>query len=382
MLRAERGYVEARRELRLAHKATLRLEDGALLLDAGQASQRIAAAEVREGWVEPGAGEGETTVVLCMRGGGRLAMRVDAADASRILEAAGVGPHQHVLRVPLGSEASQAGQGVVFHLLGPFLLALVSLLPASVLLVAITAGHTGAAVVGAAILVPILAAWFGLLRFTASGTAVVGADGSSIEYWGRKRFVPHADVLDVELERGWADAEHPGKVVVVTEKERIELPTTTYVADAPERARALAARIVEARREAVARIDDLTAAAKKAALVRNGRTVDAWRGDLARLSAERSDYRRVGFEAEELVAIVEDSLAAPEQRLGAALALSSRKEPALQQRVRVAAAACARAPLRVALGHAAEGELAEAELEAAVAEAEAAARAKRAQGAG
>ena len=111
VLRAERQYVEARRELRGARPATLRIADGALLLDPAR-PRRHRRHEVRQGWSSPGR-EGETRS-FCACEARALAMRVDATDALAHLGRRGRTPSA-VLLVPLATSVA-GGQGVGLHL--------------------------------------------------------------------------------------------------------------------------------------------------------------------------------------------------------------------------------------------------------------------------
>lgn len=88
--------------------------------------------------------------------------------------------------------------------------------------------------------------------------------------------------------------------------------------------------------------------------------VAAWRAGLAGLLAVRAQYRSAGVVADDLLDVVEDPGAAPAARLGAAIALRTRRAPEDRERVRIAADTCADERLRAALeAAAAEEEMAE-----------------------
>jgi hypothetical protein len=93
-------------------------------------------------------------------------------------------------------------------------------------------------------------------------------------------------------------------------------------------------------------------------LERAGRTPQAWREHLVRLIAgAAAGYRDRALSQADMWRVVEDPRAQPEHRVAAALALSPRVKE--RERLRIIASSCAHAPLRIALDHAAEGELEE-----------------------
>lgn len=367
LLRIERAYLDARRALLRSAPAgrTLRIDEHGLSVTLRWDRLEIRRAEVIEGWLEPGEQSSETRAAGCVvalrtdRGKLFYLLVEDETNGRAVLEAMGVGPLQQVLRVPLGSHASVDGQGPVFHLLGPLLLAMVSFTPLLLALAALFAGRPLGFVIGLPVLALIVGAWLSLLRYTAPGTAVVGADGISVEYPGRRRwFLSHARITDVR-----SDA---AKVSVSSGMHRVDLPTASFVAKSAGYTSALAARILQARQEARLRADAVEA--KVAVLDRAGRTLASWKAELAKLSGNAAGYRHVTFEPGELLAVVEDPTAPAERRVGAALALGASAAEVQDARVRVsvAAAACAYAPLRIAIDGAFEGEIDEDEVELAL----------------
>src|SRR6185312_1710914 len=98
-------------------------------------------------------------------------------------------------------------------------------------------------------------------------------------------------------------------------------------------------------------------------LERGGRTVAAWRDDLASLLGESEDYRKRGLSAADLGALIEDAAAPVERRVAAAVALGARQRDEARRRVRIATQAAADDDLRLALERAAEGEIEAAAIE-------------------
>ena len=97
------------------------------------------------------------------------------------------------------------------------------------------------------------------------------------------------------------------------------------------------------------------------ALARGERSLAAWKEALADLAGGQ-DYRRQGWSAEALLAVVEDPSHAPEERVGAAVAATRIADPDVKKRIVVAAESSADPDLEEALTRAAEAEIAEAAL--------------------
>lgn len=83
-------------------------------------------------------------------------------------------------------------------------------------------------------------------------------------------------------------------------------------------------------------------------LARHGRSVRSWRDDLTRQARGDGVFRAAALDATALLDVVEAPGAPPSSRVGAALAAVGHDEE-LRARVRIAATACANAPLREAL---------------------------------
>lgn len=119
----------------------------------------------------------------------------------------------------------------------------------------------------------------------------------------------------------------------------------------PGRAYSLELRV----REALAASRGEHASAQLEMLERRGKSVADWTVALAGLTRAGSSYRAVGLSADDLDAIVASPDVTPERRIGAALALRGAGHPASGDRIRVAAAQCASARLRIALERVGEG---------------------------
>ncbi len=89
-----------------------------------------------------------------------------------------------------------------------------------------------------------------------------------------------------------------------------------------------------------------------------------WHQRLVSTGGQQDPYRRAGAGPEKLSQVLTDPAASPEQRVGAALALTARTDKAdAKSRIRIAAEGCAHPKLRIALERAADGKLAQAALE-------------------
>lgn len=342
--------------IRRARGGAIVVEDGVVTCEEHLGTTRIPCADVVEGWILPQPDATKTVVVLRIRDGRRIVARSwDIAAARALLEAAGVAVHQRILEVPLGSLAAAAGHGTVMHLLGPVLLGLVILSMTLVPLMVVLDPGTGllgslAAVVAYAM--ASVGAAVGLAHYLAPGRAVVGADGVRVARLLRTRFVPYERVRAVGT-RG-------GSVVLSTDGGDMVLHTATFVRDQPEARDALEERLVDAIEGFRA---ERLAAATRDLFARKGLPVAAWKEEIRRLSQRGADYRSAALESEDIARVAEDPSVPPDRRIGAALSLSARDvDPALRERVRVAASATANARLRIALDRALEGELAEDDL--------------------
>ncbi|WP_437973729.1 hypothetical protein WMF11_34170 [Sorangium sp. So ce295] len=95
-----------------------------------------------------------------------------------------------------------------------------------------------------------------------------------------------------------------------------------------------------------------------ALLGRRGLPAPAWRAALRRLVGEAgADYRTAKLTREQAFTVLEDGGAPAELRIGAALALGGSRDGQTEERLRIAAEGCANRDVRLALEHAAEGDV-------------------------
>jgi hypothetical protein len=165
---------------------------------------------------------------------------------------------------------------------------------------------------------------------------VIGADGVLVRNGLLERFIPFQDVAEIiDL------------TLVTTRGKRVKVTVTGKPAD-----RAAAAHRL---REAFQRFKERELAGDLR-LAQGERPFDTWIDALKRQAHDPGAFRRAGTSPETLARIVENPAAATEQRVGAAVALSSLGEDA-KRRVRIAAQASVNEELRVALEAAADEEL-------------------------
>lgn len=167
---------------------------------------------------------------------------------------------------------------------------------------------------------------------------VVGADGLSIRGEVSDRFIPHRIIDRVETQ---------GRALVVVLKDgsRVEVagPSLGY-----RQRDALRRRLVDAMTEqATADATERT----RAMLAMGNRTFEAWRASLRALVRADGVYRQNTVHGAEMVQVLDDPTAPPEQRVAAAMVLAALDEQRdhVRTRVRVAAEATASEPLRGAL---------------------------------
>ncbi len=378
----------------------------ALVIAAGGAEQQLALDDVKQGWIEDVFGEGEACdVVLRLRGGRDVAVRVASRiEGESLLRAARVSVVDRVLRVPLRSLASSQRFGELMGIASmAVLLPFVFVGGAGLIWFVIMCLLHGAPIDdtrGLTILVSLLLAlnalsivgvrW--LARFLRRGEVVVGTDGVALEGFGKRRFIAYSRVRRVARDpRGVRLYLNDGVSVLLPTlvDASAAMPVTPgvdAVIDPAATKRAIPRGVPIddlfrrdlARREALferieqamsARGQSRVSQVQLAQLDRQRRTLPAWRDDLrALLAVEGSGYRGAALGSDQLAEVVEDAGAPAERRVAAAIALSGKGDPEARRRVRVAVEACADQDLRVALEHAAEGEIEEAELHRAMKE--------------
>lgn len=311
------------------HAGELALRDGALRVEGS--SLVVAARDVVNGYAAPDRSGAE--VVLELRDGRRVVTRVASEEeADALLAAAGVSPERRRTRVRLSTPERR----LVFGL------------GVSVLTLALTLF----AVIASLYTLPvwafppmILGGMFGLplaiLRATRPPEVVIGLDGVRVARGLRgPLWIPYAELASVELAAGgFRLVRKDGGVERVS---RGLLGTNEVAA-----IRAIEAALAAYRARGVA-------PEARARLAREGRAVTAWRAGLR--GAGHDDYRAAALSDDDLEAILSAPDASLEQRVGATLALAARDRPRADERVRVAVAATADVPARIALRAALEGD--------------------------
>lgn len=300
------------------------------------------------GWIEPC--RDVLAVVLRFRFQDVVLAAQDVEEGQRLLEAAGVGPEQRVLRVPLGSRAVLSGQGPIFHLLGPVLLGFMFLAPLFGFLSgmerAFRTGHGWSDALtlgGVALLVGTLAA--GMAWMLVPGEATVGRDGVALRRLWNRRFFPYERIRGVRV------TEHG--VQIDTDGDEIQLPTATFIDEGTSRRDALYRRILDGMRSWSGAEPSPVALP----LDRRGRSVVEWREDLCR-SVQRSSYREESLDPGDLLRLLSDPASPLEQRVGAALALGSTPlDPPVRLRVQEVISSSAHDATRAALQGALDGHL-------------------------
>jgi hypothetical protein len=327
---------------------TLVTEEGHLLVDA---------ADVASGWIEPATPR--SVAVLALRNGSHVALLVDEEETARsLLAAMGVDARATTMRLARGTAADRRGASCLLAaLFVPALLFSLGYLIVLVLaiFVAVSDGDwsnvTAALSVGAGAL-PFVLLLVALADRLGETTLRIGRDGVWVDGGlFRRRFVAHVELEDATT--------HDTTLTLRTTRGSIRVRCGS-----PELAAAAEARITAAR----AGVGEGRHAAVESALARRGEPLERWRGRLRGVLDAAPGYRAAAIDADQLAAVLDDPDAAPELRVGAAVALASAPTPVTVERVRIAADAQAEPRLAALLARAGEGEVDE----AALAEAEAA----------
>ncbi len=318
---------------------SVRLQPGSLRLDGDRVAwqPRLGAAWARpraaltSGWHEP-APEGER-VVLQFEGGDELVAMVDGPETARAcLDAAGVGVGQRAMLFETRSTWARMAWFFGAFAMG-FSALMLALLTLFSFMVFPWAGVVMLLPLATTALLTVV-----MLRPVDTMEVLVGADGLTVRGEIEDRFVPYAMVDEVRDEpRGLVIALRDGRELVVTGP-----------ALGAWQRRAVGERIrdaLHAQRAAQA------TARTRALLARGEMPFDAWRAALQARARGETIYRSNALERTELVEVLGDPTAAPEQRAAAAMvlaALDEGRDEALT-RVRVAAESSASDPLRRAL---------------------------------
>jgi hypothetical protein len=205
-----------------------------------------------------------------------------------------------------------------------------------------------------------------VLRWLARRTVLVGADGILIKSLGLRRFIPYAQIRDIQHVLpiyGHLDATGYYCVQVkLTRGETLNLPTWGEID--PKRTRSLASlkkdlvganlalTITEARDAWAAGQADL--GLHEDVLARNGRSGAEWVAELHSLSAGTPNaYRSVTIDAERLWRLLEHPCAQPSSRIAAAVVLGAANDKSARRMLRVAARAMVDPELKKAIERAA-----------------------------
>ena len=325
---------------------TIGVVGGALVIVQGRKKKAIPLADLVEGRSSPRRGE----IDLGLRGGAQIVAAVPSSEeAERLLVAAGLDASKRTMRFELGETTFLTW---MTFLLGPA--AVVPVTTAIIRLMPLRGGV--AAFVYCAVFVLLFVGLFQLVRaLWGPAKLIVGADGIVVDRTLRDEFVPF------------------GRLASMTMKH----DRVTLRLDDGSRVRARARHLNDVQQsELKARIDAAIAAfhgGENAAealsqLDRAGRPIAAWRAAMDALLERQATYRETPLTREQLFAVLESAAAPAERRLAAAVSLSAGGEPEVATRIRIAADACARPRVRLALQGVAEREIDDAAIEAALAE--------------
>lgn len=273
-------------------------------------------------------------VTFAHRDGRAIAVRVrNAAEAEELLEAARVSLRDRVLSLNIGSVQHSSSRFLLGTL---FVLSVMATLPVGcVAYIGVATGKMD----GPSLILMLLVTW----------TAVIL---SGAKLWRRQLTIGRDGVRVVGTLKstfhGFANTETRvagARLILTTGDSERRLRTTSH-----REAQTLKSRIDEARALFRER-----RAAQLELLARRDRSKSRWKEELAALLTETY---RAPVDREELATVVEDPSAPGEQRIGAALALSSLPKDANERlRVRAAIATTVEPELRVALEAAAEGDV-------------------------
>ena len=317
---------------------------GELVIVRSLKRKRIPLVDLVEGRSSPRRGE----VDLGLRSGGRVIASVASSeDAERLLVATGLDASKRTMRFELGENT--------FLTWMTFLLGPVPLVPMTQWIAALTPQPW---IAGLLVFSALFVVLFYLVRaIWGPVKLVVGADGVVVDRARRDEFVPYGQVASVTMK-------HDAVVFHLDDGSRVRA-RARHLSDVQES-------------ELKARIDAAIAAFHHGSssaealsqLDRGGRPIAAWRAALAAQLERQSSYRETPLTREQLFAVLESAAAPAERRLAAAVSLSAAGDAEIATRIRVAAEACARPRVRIALTGVAEGAIDDAAIEAALAEEE------------
>jgi hypothetical protein len=305
----------------------------------------IACEDVIDGWIEPHLADEGHTLVLVARGGLQLRVsrdvRLPGGHSPRKLERAlaTLGLGERAIRMALVADP-RGTRGCLGVFMGMILVA--GFLSLAFVLIGLLTGNPAAIAVTPFALIltaPVVA----MPHFLVPHRVLVGRDGVLVKRLFRlTRFVSY--------EQFEAVSESPASLTL-----QLRDGAALHIR-ASSAASAAAARIIRARLRSYQhgeRNEIVTA------LQRGERSLEAWKQTLGNLlDAGRAHYRDAAIRADDLLSVVADPAAEPEQRVGAAYALRS-DDVAIQKRLRIAVEGCAQPAVRAAIERAVEGELEE-----------------------
>lgn len=293
--------------------------------------RRIPRGLITEGMVRPGAAH---ELELHLSSGEILQMGFSAEgadDAQAVLEALDLGPEKRRVAITLGEPGSHAWRKVM----GAGCALLVGTFSgiAAVAFTIMANSDTALAIVGRSWVFVVLGLTLFVLRSVRYTEIIVGAEGLVVkEPWSTK-FIHYAGLRAVDIDNGKLVLRRVGRRdVVVTGASSSAIDAAALrVNEAMERAR---------RTEPVERTDWLD---------RRGRSLANWRASVIAALRPAGGYRAPAHAPDDALRILADPRARAEQRIGAALALVGSGEKGAEEKVRIAAEACANDKLRIAL---------------------------------
>ncbi len=320
-----------------ARQVIVRASRSELVLGADPA---ITVEQITEAKLES-VGPTHTTMRILLRDGGRRWLRLSPSDAASVLRVLGVGAGARratfALAIPFGRRlvASVIVLGVLL-LVNAFLRDPLR--------------DAGTAIVGTLVVLSMSApfvAWIAGLLWR--GRLVIAADGITVKWGPRERFIAFAEIAKVDAVSSWTNRRMATtRVELRSGRSRVlcarEQPVTDDQVGAE--ARAMHVQLVEAFESARRRVPD--AQSVTTLLAGDGRSGAEWLAHLDAVIGGVTRYRVAAPAPEVLAAIASDPTGDIEARAGAAVVLA-RVDPRGRDAVRVAADACAEPALRDAL---------------------------------
>jgi hypothetical protein len=211
-------------------------------------------------------------------------------------------------------------------------------------------------VVGAIVLVGMLAYLTMLLQGFKRTRAIIGADGIDLQWLWQRKFIPMKDIVRAEVVEGEAKGNaypilvrlqmrNGDPIELMADLGRVSLFSNYNSFNRYVRMRA---EIIAERINEVVEQRPPVAVWNTTALLREGRSIDEWVASLRNLRQRVQTFRE-GSALEQLWGVLEDANMGAEERAAAAVALSPDLDDRGRERIRVAARATGAPKLRVAL---------------------------------